>query len=81
MPNLLKLATKTLRPRRNYKRIQEMLFSTHKNKLPKKKNQLGVSRKLEGNIIDLCVFFLEGKANYCRQKKKKPERRILGRKG
>jgi hypothetical protein len=41
---------------------------------------LGVSRKLEGNIIDLCVFFLEGKANYCRQKKKKPERRILGRK-
>jgi hypothetical protein len=43
---------------------------------------LGVSRKLEGNIIDLCVFFLEGKANYCRQKKKKkPERRILGRKG
>jgi hypothetical protein len=37
MPNLLKLATKTLRPRRNYKRIQEMLFSTHKNKLPKKK--------------------------------------------
>jgi hypothetical protein len=42
---------------------------------------LGVSRKFEGNIIDLCVFFLEGKANYCRQKKKKPERRILGRKG
>lgn len=59
-----------------------MLFSTHKTKLPKKKNQLGVSRKLEGNIIDLCVFFLEGKANYCRQKKKKkPERRILCRKG
>lgn len=42
---------------------------------------MGVSRKFEGNIIDLCVFFLEGKANYCRQKKKKPKRRILGRKG